>query len=107
MRVRCWPLRLAFSPVLRMMYPSVLHRLAREWPAAADFRPGSSVHVMADLGPGGCPSALEFCPVLGPEGVSYLLDAVQARLGLDVLDFGRILRRRWMGRKIAFESVPA
>lgn len=36
----------------------------------------------------------------------HLLDSVQRRFGRSALDFGRVLRCWWIGRKIAFESVP-
>ena len=50
---------------------------------------------------------LGFCDNPDPEGViSDLLDAVQERFGATALGLGRVLRRRWMGPKIAFESVP-
>ena len=37
---------------------------------------------------------------------SGLVDVVQAKFGDVALASGRVLRRRWMGRKIAFEVVP-
>ena len=39
--------------------------------------------------------------------VSGLVYAVQARFGAAALDFARVLRRRWMGRNIALQAVPA
>ena len=39
------------------------------------------------------------------EAMSGHLDSVQARFGDAALDFGRVLRRRCIGRKIAFKVV--
>ena len=107
MHLACGALRLALPVGERMAYRPVLHRLARGWPAAADFSPGYSVQVTADLDTGARSAALEFCSGPDPERtLSDLIDAAHGRFGAAALDLGRVLRRRWMGRKIAFESVP-
>ena len=108
MHVGCGALRLALPVGERMAYRPVLHRLARGWPAAAHFSPGYSVQVTADLDPGPRSGVLEFCTGPDPERtLSDLIDTAQGRFGAAALDLGRVLRRRWMGRKIAFESVPS
>ena len=61
----------------------------------------------AVLAVGAAPPPVAFA--YGPhseEAVRCFLHSVQTRFGDAALDFGRVLRHRWMGRKIAFEAVP-
>lgn len=108
MHVGCEALRLALPVGARMAYRPVLQRLARGWPAGvSDVVSAYSVQAVPAFD--ACPSVPElgFCDGPDPEGViSHLLDAVQERFGASALDLGRVLRRWWMGRKIAFEAVP-
>ena len=93
---------------LRMCYRPVLAALARVAMLSAGAARGCPR--------GACPSgARGWCPIASlalaadPDpgvAVSRLVHAVPARIGDAPLDFGRVLRRRWMGRKIAFEAVP-
>ena len=88
---------------------AALAALARVWipsPSAllADAR---EVHAHAVLAARSAVRPLAFEDDPNPEeAVSGLLDSVQARFGDAALDLGRVLRRRWMGRKIAFQAVP-
>ena len=103
--VSCGDLRIALPVGRRMAYRPVLCRLARCWPAR--LAPGPSVVATAELEGASPGPALAFLEGADTEAaLSDVLDAVQARFGTAALDFGRVLRRRWMGRKIAFESVP-
>ena len=48
-----------------------------------------------------------FCDRSDTKGaISDLLGGMQGRFAAAALELGRVLRRRWMGRKIAFEAVP-
>lgn len=90
-----------------MSCSAALAALVRVWipfpPALlADAR---EVHAHVVLAARVAPMPLVFEDDHGPvQVVSGLLDAVQDRFGDAALDLGRVLRRRWMGRKTAFEA---
>ena len=86
-----------------------LGALARVWIPSPPtlLAEAREVHAHAVLAARVAPMALVFEDAHDTEEfVICLLEAVQARFGDAALDFGRALTCRWMGRKIAFESVP-
>ena len=103
------PCPLGASPRGRMAYRLMLQRLARGWPFdQLEVGYAYSVPAVAVLDNRLNSPELGLCDGPDPEGViSDQLHAVQGRFGATLPDLGRVLPRRWMGRKIAFESVAA
>ena len=92
-----------------MAYRPVLPRPARGCPAGgSDIVSAYSLQGVALLDVHPSVPELGFCHGSDPDGViSDLLDAVPHGFAASALDLARVLRRRWMGRKIACEGVSA
>lgn len=92
-----------------MSCSAALAALARVWiPSPPALLAGArEVHALVVLAACVAPLPLVFEDGHDPvEVVGRLLYAVQLRSGDAALGSGRVFPRRWMGRKIAFESVP-
>ena len=109
MHVECGRARLALLVEAWIAYRPVpvLQGLARGWPFDRLDASGTHyVHGAAVLDQSLALPDVGFCDGSGAGGaIRGLLDMVQGRFGVATLELGRVLRRRWMRRKIAFESM--